>query len=86
VNLRKSILVPNAQYAAMGSTTLIVISAVDDELEGEPFVRTHLSVDGDLVRLPDALRALVEHSRCCDGKTRQRFNRALRELARAARA
>ncbi len=71
--------------AVMGSTTLIVISAVDDELEGEPFARTHVSVDGELVRLPDALRALVEHSRCCDRKTRQEFDRMLRELAKASR-
>jgi len=69
----------------MGSTTLIVISAIDDELEGEPFVRTHVSVDGELARLPDALRALVEHSCCCDRQTRKRFDRALRELARQSR-
>ncbi len=62
-----------------------MITAVDDELEGEPFVRTHVSVDGELVRMPEALRALVEHSRCCDGKTRQEFDRTLRELAKASR-
>jgi hypothetical protein len=66
----------------MGSTTLVVITAADDELEGAPFVRTSISVDGELKHLPDALRALVEHSRGCDRETRQRFCRELRELAK----